>query len=230
MREEQPQDGDPAEAFERLRGEVALMRRAVEGMATERATIDVPDYSETLGRMANNITVIAQRVDILAKSPALAMTPEQMTARINAAGSDARRSDQQIIAEARSGLDQATRQLGSVVVSARRGDEQNRWLAGAGVGGVIVGMALWVAFAGPIARAMPESWLWPERMAARVVDRPMWDAGQRLMTVANPETWRGIVAGDQIVRANQDTIEVCRKSAAKAKKPVRCTIRVASAS
>ncbi|MBB6229298.1 hypothetical protein FHS79_003499 [Polymorphobacter multimanifer] len=226
MSEEQPQDGDAAEAFERLRGEVALMRRAVEGMATERATIDAPDYSETLGRMANNITAIAQRVDILAKSPALGMTPEQMTARITAAGSDARRSDQQIIAEASSGLDQATRQLAGVVASARCGDEQNRWLAGAGIGGAIVGMALWVAFAGPIARAVPESWLWPERIAARAVDRPMWDAGQRLMTVANPEAWRGIVAGDQIVRANQDTIERCRKAATKAKKSTRCTIRV----
>lgn len=64
-----------------------------------------------------------------------------------------------------------------MVASARRGDEQNRWLAGAGVGGVIVGMALWAALAGPIARAMPDGWQWPERMAARTLDLPMWQAG-----------------------------------------------------
>lgn len=154
------------------------------------------------------------------------MTPEQMTARITAAGSNVRREDQRTIAEARSGLDQATRQLAGVVASARRGDERNRWLAGAGVGGVIVGMVLWAALAGPMARAIPESWQWPERMAARTLDWPMWDAGQRLITIANLEAWRAIVAGDQIVRANQNAIEQCSKAAAKAKKPVRCTLRV----
>lgn len=61
---------------------------------------------------------------------------------------------------------------------------------------------LWTAFAGPIARAMPESWLWPEHMASRAVARPVWDAGQRLMTVADPDAWRAIVFGDQVVRAN----------------------------
>lgn len=224
------EDGDDAavQAFEEVRAEVTLLRRAIERLTAERAELpEQPDYSETLGLISNNLTATAQRVDALTKNAAQSMTPAHIADRIVAAGSEARRSDQQIIAEARSGLDQATRQLGSVVVSARRGDEQNRWLAGAGIGGVIVGMALWVAFAGPIARAMPEGWLWPEGVAARAVDRPMWDAGQRLMTVANPEAWRGIVAGDQIVRANQDTIEGCRKSAAKAEKPVRCTIRIA---
>lgn len=223
------EDSDDAavQAFEEVRAEVTLLRRAIERLTAERAELpEQPDYSETLGRISNNLTATAQRVDALAKNAAQSMTPAHIADRIVAAGSDARRSDQQIIAEARSGLDQATRQLASVVASARRGDEQNRWLAGAGVGGVIVGMALWVAFAGPIARAMPESWLWPERMAARSVDRPMWDAGQRLMTVANPEAWRAIVAGDQVITINSDTIEGCRKAAAKAKKPVRCTIRV----
>lgn len=40
------------------------------------------------------------------------------------------------------------------------------------------------------------------------------------MNVAGPENWRAIVAGDQIVRANRDTIEGCRKAATEARDTV----------
>lgn len=43
--------GDPAaEAFARLEGELALMRRAVQHLAAERADIVIPDYGATLHR------------------------------------------------------------------------------------------------------------------------------------------------------------------------------------
>ena len=45
--------GDPAaEAFARLEGELALMRRAVQHLAAERADIVIPDYGATLTDMA----------------------------------------------------------------------------------------------------------------------------------------------------------------------------------
>src|SRR3546814_4031817 len=60
-----------AQAFESLRAEVSLMRRAVERLAAERAEVpDVPDYSETLGVISRNLSATAQRVDALVKSPA----------------------------------------------------------------------------------------------------------------------------------------------------------------
>ena len=229
MEDEDGQGGSDAaaEAFEEVRAEVTLLRRAIERLTAERGEVAEPvDYSETLGRMSNNITAIAQRVDALTKGSAQAMTPDHIAGRIVAASSDVRRNDQQIIAEARSGLDQATRQLAGMVVSARRGDEQNRWLAGIGAGALIVGMGLWAVLAGPIARAVPEGWQWPERMAARAVDRPMWEAGQRLMIVAAPESWRTIVVGDKIVNANSEAIERCRRAAAKAQKAMQCVIKV----
>ena len=46
---------DPAAAaFSRLEREIALIRRAVENLATEKANIDIPDYSSTLGEMAQD--------------------------------------------------------------------------------------------------------------------------------------------------------------------------------
>ena len=62
----QPHAGpDPAPlAFEALRGEVALVRRAVAGLAAERASIDIPDYSETLGQIIRVSSATGQGVPL----------------------------------------------------------------------------------------------------------------------------------------------------------------------
>jgi hypothetical protein len=92
--EDNSQGTDAAEAFEAMCVELALLRRAVEGLAAERGAIDFPDYTETLGRMQKGVDATADRIaainDVIARSPALAMTPEQMAQRIAAAGSPAR--------------------------------------------------------------------------------------------------------------------------------------------
>src|SRR3546814_4811496 len=74
---------------------------------------------------------------------------------------------------------------------------------------------------------MPTSWRWPERMATRILDeRSLWDAGQRLMQTAAPESWALIVATAPLSDANRETLEQCREAAERAKKAVRCTINV----
>ena len=218
---------EAAQAFEELRAEVTLMRRAVERLTAERMEVpEPPDYSETLGVIANNITATAQRVDMLVKSPMLALTPEQLAGRITAAASTARQEDRQTIATARTGLEDVTRQLHGYVVSARRGDEQNRWLMWSAIGGVVLGMILWAVLAGIVARAVPASWQWPEKMAARSLDLPMWEGGQRLMRASGPEAFANIAAGDRIVTANRQALEACRRRADKAREAVRCTIKI----
>jgi hypothetical protein len=74
---------------------------------------------------------------------------------------------------------------------------------------------LWSFLPGTIARAMPESWHWPERMAARMVGASSrWDAGARLMQSDSPEAWNALVQAADIQRDNRDAIDACRKSAA----------------
>jgi len=229
--------GDPAEAFDRLRAviegqdrELALLRRAVEGLAAERAHIDVPDYSETLGRMQQGVDASAERIavinGVIARSPALAMTPEQMAQRIAAAGNAARREDQAALANARKGLEDMTRQLHGYVVSGRTGDQQNRWLAWTSIGGVIVGIILLAAFAGPILQATPDSWQWPERMAARTLGGTTWEGARRLAVASYPDTWNAMVAGVVIGEGNGTVLERCQQKADKAGEPVRCTVRI----
>ena len=230
--------GDPAEAFDRLRAvvesqnrELALIRRAVEGLAAERASIDVPDYTETLGVLQQSVDTATGRINaigqILAKAPALAMTPEDMVQRIAAAGNAARREDQAALAKAGEDKARVMAELRAVAGSAwTRADQKNRqlWF---GLGGAAIGILAWSILPGLIAREIaPASWQWPERMAARTLDLPRWEAGQRMMQSASSTAFSAILGADRIVRANRETIEGCSKAAARRREAVRCTIRV----
>ncbi len=71
--------GDPAaEAFARLEGELALMRRAVQHLASERADIVIPDYRATLTEMVKWLGEIDKSVKNTAEHPAMQMTPDSI--------------------------------------------------------------------------------------------------------------------------------------------------------
>ena len=228
-------DGDgedeAARAFEGLRAEVSLMRRAVERLAAERADDgQAPDYSETLGVISQNLSATAQRVDALVKSPALSLTPEETSRQIGAASFDARREDHRLFVAARQGLDEVAARLGRQLHSHTEAGEQRRRLWQVGLGAFVAGMVLWAIFAGPIARIMPASWLLPERMAARSLRMPMWDGGQRLMRAGDAQAFTGVLANNRLESANRETLAACRKQAVRAGKAVRCTIEVGAGS
>ena len=237
--EEWEEGGDAAaEAFEQVRvaveqqrGELALMRRAIEGLAAERASIDVPDYSETLGHVVQGLDGINGRLDqvttAIVKSPALAMTPAQVSAQINRAAADLRSADHAALATATDEMKQQGRELRTVVQSALTARDQKDRQLWFGLSGLLIGILLWSFLPGMVAREIaPASWQWPARLAARTLDMPRWEAGQRMMQSADPAAFRAVVAADRIVTANRKTIEGCSKAAARARETVRCTIRV----
>lgn len=227
MSEDEHEPETAQEAFARMEGELALLRRAVERMAVERAELpEQPDYSETLAGMVQKIDATLQRADALVKAAKDGASPRHVVDRIVAAGADARAEDRRTIATAAAELKDATRMLQGVTASARRGDEQNRWLMWSAIGGVVLGMVLWAAFAGIVARAVPASWQWPEKMAARTLAMPMWEGGQRMMQTASPSAFAALAAGDRIVAANREALEACRKRADRARETIRCTVSI----
>src|SRR3546814_17509377 len=74
---------DPQAAFEQLRGEVALVRLAVEGLARARESIEIPDYQPTLANTEKILLALTHRVDVIAQSPAIKLTQETMGEREN---------------------------------------------------------------------------------------------------------------------------------------------------
>jgi hypothetical protein len=221
-------ENDPAaEAFGRLEGEMALMRRAVEHLAAERADIIIPDYGTTLGEMAGRLGEMSQSLAAIASKPALQLTPQSMAERIEAAAQAARRTDHDQLAEARKDLYQATQDMRSLVWRAQSITEQRRRLAWMGGGGLLAGILLWSFLPGVIARSMPASWYWPERLATRMLDAPSpWEAGVRLMRSGSPEAWSVLLQATDMQHDNEETIADCRATANRTHEPIRCTLKV----
>ena len=122
------------------------------------------------------------------------LTPEEFERQFVAAGYTARREDQRVFNAAKQGLEEMTARLARQLQSHALADEQRRRLWQVGLAGLVAGMLLWVGFAGPVAGAMPASWLWPERMAAHSLRMPIWEGGQQLMRAASPASLVGVVA------------------------------------
>jgi len=179
---------DAAAAFEALRREVALLNVAVAGLAAEQAP--APDYSETLGEIAKGVSVTVGRLGRLVASPALAMSPVEMARQIAAAGDEARRQDWAAVQQAQEALQRAVRDLDGWIDRARLASVQNWRLMQAAAFGVVGGVVLYASVPTIIVNAAPARWAWPEKRAARILGRDMWSAGERMLSVADPERWR----------------------------------------
>lgn len=220
--------GDPAaEAFARLEGELALMRRAVQHLAAERADIVIPDYGGTLTDMAKRMGAISESLKGIAGHPAMQMTPDSIGNRIAAAAEAARRTDHDRISEARDDLRHAAQAMRSVTAHTRTAAEQRQQLYQVAGGAFLAGILLWSFLPGTIARAMPDSWHWPECMAARMVNEPsVLDAGIRLIRSQNQRAWDAMLEVAKIERENRAVIQSCKAKAAKQRAPVVCSVKI----
>ena len=221
-------ESDPAaEAFARLEGELALMRRAVQHLAAERADIIIPDYGATLTEMTKRLEDMAENLDCIEEHPAMQVTPDSFGRRIEAAAEAARRGDQTRINDVYNELRQAAQDMRGVTSHARNSADQRRKVFQAVGGGVLGGILLWSFLPGTIARSVPESWHWPEAMAAGMVgESSRWNAGTRLMQSESLQAWRVLAQAAELLRDNRDAIDVCRKSAATSRQPVQCKVKI----
>jgi hypothetical protein len=224
----QSDEPDPAaEAFGRLEGQIALVRRAVEHLAAERADIVVPDYSPTLGQIARQLEAVTESLRGLAAQPALALTPSGIADQISLAAESMRRLERDRLSSAHQELRQSTQALLDVVALARTRSEQQRALYKVGGACLLSGLLLWSVMPGAIARSMPESWRWPERMATRMLGQPtIVDAGIRLIRSENPAQWDAIADSARFERDNREAISRCKQTARKTKTAVSCVVRV----
>ena len=213
-----------AEAFGALRAEVAAIGGAVAKLATGK--VDGPDYAPTLGVISHNQMVAAQRLEVLAQSPNLSLTPAAIGKQVELAAADMRAGERQTLDGVRRELEAAAKAMTGRLASARDRDDQTMWLWVSGAGGALAGMLVWLAITGPIARELPASWQLPERFAANTMGMSRWDAGKKLMGAGDPDAWNAVVANEQLVADNKDVVATCRKVAATSGKTVRCAIKV----
>src|SRR3546814_12644416 len=135
---------DPATAaFQRLEGEIAVLRRAVENLATEKANIDIPDYSSTLGEMAEQLKAATSILETITDKPAMDLTPENMAQRIDQAARKGRQSDREQITAAENRYHHAMRELTKVAAPANSTAAQRPPLQWDGGGAMLAGSPLW---------------------------------------------------------------------------------------
>ena len=176
---------DPAEAFEGIRRELSLLHRAIEGLTAAREHI--PDYTATLGEIAETLAATGEGLKRIERSPAVKLTPAALAQELIKASAAVRSEDRQALQAAQTALQRSIGHVDGIVKRGQAVDRQQSKLIHAAACGVIAGILLWSIMPGMIARALPESWHVPEWMAARAMGLDQREAGTRMIGTAQAD-------------------------------------------
>src|SRR3954468_12642760 len=88
---EEDQLDDATRAFDDLRAEVAVLRRAVEALGPALKENRAPDYSLTLGQIAKTQAAIRAHLETMESHPALKLTPAAFGEQVERAVAEASR-------------------------------------------------------------------------------------------------------------------------------------------
>ncbi|QTH20299.1 hypothetical protein HRJ34_18380 [Rhizorhabdus wittichii] len=211
---------NPARAFEDLRAEVSVLRKAVEAMPEAISKNKPPSYAEDLGVIGKGLDEIAGQLEEIMKSPALRLSPQEQGAALARGGQDMMREAADSLKRAAQSADSERSQLSYLIGTVR--SKQQRWRELGWTAGVALAIGL-------VASPFIASWLpfgLNSRVSALVMMRNRWEAGQALMAAGNPSGWAQLAADANLARNNRETIGKCREAADRAKKDQRCTITV----
>ena len=111
-------------AFEDLRGEVSLLRRAIEGLTAERA--NQPDYGPTLEALVRSNEEIREWARRVSERPALQLTPRKLCEQIEEEIARFREQDRQVLEGACDQLVSALERVKAISAQVRTKYEQAR--------------------------------------------------------------------------------------------------------
>ncbi|MGX7709195.1 DUF6118 family protein [Methylobacterium sp. Gmos1] len=205
------EEGDAAAAFDALRahveilsGQLTTIGRGVGAVLDQLEAQGAPvDYRTDLGRLVQALDAVDDRLLAVERAPALRQDAGKLVEQFN---------------EQRRILNRIDSLMDSRPARARERWRRNAWLGGAGAAGILVGVVLALA----VPRFLPFSLA--ERTATTVMGLRAWEAGNRLMGFANKDAVDWIVAAQDLVNVNADTVASCRAAVAKAGKEQSCTI------
>lgn len=220
---------DPEVAFEAMSRRLAGLTAAVEGFAARQQELHARDYGPDLVKIQEQWAEIVRAFKFLKEKPGISLTPKTLAPQIAEAGERVRAADHQAWVSANRELGAAIQSLNGVVDSAMKAETQKQWIIGAATAALAVGFALGTVVPTRIVQSVPESWHWPEQRAANVLLRDEWDAGIRLLQVADPARLRALDDAARLVKDNADALADCRSRAAKSQHSLKCRIELGAA-
>jgi hypothetical protein len=222
VREEDQLD-DATRAFEDLRAEVMVLRRAVEALGPALKENRAPDYSLTLGQIAKAQATVCEHLAAMEDHPALRLTPAAFGEQVERAVAEASRKTLRDAEGAARAISGASQDVQAMLGYARTREAQNWRLLQAAAIGVVAGLTLFPLLGFPIARILPFGSL-PDRLAAAALGEDGWSAGSGLMQRASPAEWRAINESLLRSEAAGDELKTCYEAAKKTGKEQRCNV------
>ena len=188
MEDEEDHHGaaDPAQAFEDLRAEVSVLRRAIEALPGAWEDSRPPDYTPSLGTIAQGLAAVESRLAGIETHPALRLTPGQHQQAIAQAGNTLMREAVQKLDRATQDAERERHQLAGLIGMVRKQDEQRHCLLWAASGALVVGLLVSPFVAGVLPFGGDSA------VAAVIMNANRWNAGIALMQAGSPDGWRGL--------------------------------------
>lgn len=175
--------------------------------------------------MADQLAKVSKTLSTIGSKPAIELTPQDIAVQIKRASHDMLRDSSDLFRQGRKDFDSATAQLSAMMGRVRAEDEQKRQTWRFAAMGLAAGILLWSILPGTVARAVPESWNWPERMARKAVGEPsIVEAGIRLIRSQNLGAWEELAEAQGILSANREALELCKERVRNSKSSIRCTV------
>lgn len=212
---EPPAETGAAEAFAALQDEIAVLGQKIEAMATRLSAPEPADYGLSFGEVLGKLAQLETKLVGIADYPSLRLTPDQQVRAIERAKDGA---FQDVIRQLRDEAGAIRRErevLQEVGSHVRNRKRQRLWLAGAVLAGLM---------AYPLVAVTLPGGSYLAAIATGTLNR--WDAGIRLMHVADPEGARSIARATRIVSANAEALKGCAEAARKAGREQKCTVVV----
>lgn len=215
------ENADPARAFDDLRAEVSVLRRAVEALPEAWHENRPPDYSPDLGRMVNALRAVGERLKAVEATPMLKSEPSAYRYAVEQAGMAASQRMQNTFDGAIREVQAERKRLAGIIGEARDRERQRWWLMGASGLAFLCGLGV----AAPLFRVIP--WGANLGIASFVVGGDDgWDSGRTMMRVTRPDVWNHLLWEDRIVQSNYEKIKGCQDEANKSKATEDCIIGV----
>jgi hypothetical protein len=224
---EPPREVDQTvQAFNDMSRKLAGLTAAVDGFAARQQELHARDYGPDLEKIRDGYEKVCGAINILAKRPVMTLTPQDVAKQIEAAGAQGRADDHRAWTGASHALAGTVQDLKGVVVSAHSAETQQMWIAGAAALALLVGFAFGTVVPPVVAQLAPESWHWPEERAAAMLRPTPWDAGMRLLEIADPQEAQALADAVRLSKDNADVLATCGKRSKQLNTPVKCSISI----